>query len=89
MDQKSHLIFTALFTRLQKRKRISYPSSPFTHSVCVDASKDNGRCSCYSDPISRVHSHGEGGVDIGMGIDGTRHDLEASHHCTQRSIGDG
>ena len=24
-----------------------------------------------------------------MGIDGTRHDFEASHHCTYRSIRDG
>jgi hypothetical protein len=57
--------------------------------VCVDASKDNGRRSCNSEPIPRVHDHGEGGVDVGMGIDGTRHDLEGPHHCTHRSIGDG
>ena len=57
--------------------------------MCVNAPKDNGWSSIDSEPIPRVYSNGEGGVDIGMGIDCTRHDLEAPHHCTQRSIRDG
>ena len=56
--------------------------------MCVNAPKDNWRSSSDSEPTPRVHSHGEGGVDIGMGIDGTRHDLEAPHHRTHESIGD-
>ena len=56
--------------------------------MCANASKDNGRRGCYSEPTPRVHSHGEGGIDIGMSVDGTRHDLEAPHHCTHSSIGD-
>ena len=60
-----------------------------THSMYINASKDNGWSTSDSVPIVRVHSHGEGGIDVGVGVDGTRHDLEALHHCTHRSIGDG
>ena len=61
---------------------------PSPHRMCVNAPKDNGRCGCYNEPTSRVHSHGEGGVDVGMGVDGTGHDLEAPHNRTNRNIGD-
>ena len=57
--------------------------------MCVNAPKDYGWYGCDSEPTPWVHSHGEGGIDIGMGIDGTRHDLEASHDRTTSSIGDG
>lgn len=54
----------------------------------VNAPKDNGGSGFDSEPIPRVHGHGEGGVDVGMGVDGTRHNLEAPHHRTHASIRD-
>lgn len=59
-----------------------------THRVCVNASKDNGRSNSDSEPTPRVYGHGECGIDVGMGVDGTRHDLEAPHHSTHRREGD-
>ena len=55
--------------------------------MSINAAKHDGRNSCDGESISRVHNQGEGSVDVGVSIDGTRHDLEAFHHRPSRRVG--
>ena len=71
-------------------KWLKQPYTPPTHtySMSTDSSKDKRRNTKNNKVFARVNHHGEGGVDIGVSVHSTRHDLVAPDDRRSRDKGD-